>query len=53
MASFRTRTVSRKLFGNDAAARVLGLETMAHYDCDTIPFLWRYAHAFVLFDHIF
>jgi phospholipase C len=45
--------VSRKVFGSDAAARVLGLETMAHYDCDTIPFLWKYAHAFVLFDHIF
>ena len=26
---------------------------MAHYDCDTIPFLWKYAHEFALFDHIF
>jgi phospholipase C len=34
-------------------ARDVGLLTMAHYDCDTIPFLWKYAHAFTLFDHIF
>jgi phospholipase C len=40
-------------FGNAAAARSVGMETMAHYDCDTIPFLWKYAHAFALFDHIF
>src|ERR1700735_4270768 len=46
-------SVSQKQFGSDAAARVLGLETMAHYDCDTIPFLWKYAHSFVLFDHFF
>ena len=44
--------VSRKRLG-DAAARAMGLQTMAHYDCDTVPFLWKYAHAFVLFDHIF
>jgi phospholipase C len=24
---------------------------MAHVDCDTAPFLWRYADRFVLFDH--
>lgn len=36
-----------------AGARDVGLLTMAHYDCDTIPFLWKYAHAFALFDHIF
>ena len=36
-----------------ADARILGIETMAHYDCDTVPFLWKYAHAFTLFDHIF
>lgn len=46
-------TVSRKQFGNDDAARAMGLATMAHYDCDTIPFLWKYARAFSLFDHIF
>lgn len=27
--------------------------TMAYVDGDTIPFLWRYANRFVLFDHIF
>ena len=45
--------VSRKGFGSDAAARAIGLQTMAHYDCDTIPFLWKYARTFVLFDRIF
>lgn len=34
-------------------ARDVGLLTMAHYDCDTIPFLWKYAQKFALFDHIF
>jgi phospholipase C len=24
---------------------------MAHVDCDTAPFLWRYADRFILFDH--
>src|SRR5579871_6184564 len=36
-----------------AKARDVGLITMAHYDCDTIPFLWEYAQRFVLFDHVF
>ncbi len=27
--------------------------TMAHEDCDTVPFLWNYANRFVLFDHFF
>jgi phospholipase C len=45
-------TVSAKKFGA-AAARDVGLLTMAHYDCDTIPYLWKYAHGFALFDHIF
>lgn len=36
-----------------AKARNVGLLTMAHYDCDTIPFLWEYAQRFSLFDHIF
>ena len=26
---------------------------MAHVDCDTAPFLWRYASRFTLFDHFF
>jgi phospholipase C len=43
---------SRKKLG-DAGARILGMETMAHYDCDTIPFLWKYAHEFTLFDQVF
>jgi phospholipase C len=43
---------SRKKLG-DAGARILGMETMAHYDCDTIPFLWKYAREFTLFDQVF
>src|SRR5487761_97445 len=35
------------------AAKQMGELAMAYEDCDTIPFLWRYADRFVLFDHIF
>jgi len=35
------------------AARELGVLTMAHEDCTTIPFLWMYAHRFTIYDHIF
>lgn len=34
-------------------ARQIGILTMAHEDCHTIPFLWMYAHHFTLYDHIF
>jgi phospholipase C len=34
-------------------ARQIGLLTMAHEDCTTVPFLWMYAHRFALYDHIF
>jgi phospholipase C len=34
-------------------AHAVGLLTMAYEDCDTIPFLWKYAHTFALYDHIF
>jgi len=34
-------------------ARQMGMLTMAHEDCNTIPFLWMYAHRFALYDHIF
>ncbi|MDQ6826694.1 MAG: phosphoesterase, partial [Candidatus Eremiobacteraeota bacterium] len=34
-------------------AKQFGELAMAHEDCDTIPFLWRYAKRFVLFDHYF
>ncbi len=27
--------------------------TMAHVDCNTIPFMWQYASRFTMFDHIF
>ncbi len=38
---------------NPQFARQMGLLTMAHWDCRTIPFLWLYAHRFALYDHIF
>jgi phospholipase C len=34
-------------------AQAIGLLSMAHYDCNTLPFLWKYASSFDLFDHIF
>ena len=34
-------------------ARQVGMLTMAHEDCHTIPFLWMDAHRFALYDHIF
>ncbi len=45
-------SLSAKKF-DAAGARDVGLLTMAHYDCDTIPYLWKYAGTFSLFDHIF
>ncbi len=47
------RLAAKKFPGNAAGARVAGLQTMAYYDCDTIPYLWKYAHSFALFDHVF
>ena len=38
---------------NPQFARQVGLLTMAHQDCGTVPFLWMYAHRFALYDHIF
>lgn len=37
----------------DLMATQFGELTMAHMDGDTVPFLWRYANRFVLFDHVF
>ena len=34
-------------------AKRYGELTMAHEDCDTVPFLWRWASRFTLFDHVF
>ena len=34
-------------------ARRFGLVTMAFEDCDTVPFLWKYARSFALYDHFF
>ena len=44
---------SLKKYNDIAAARSVGIETMGYYDCDTIPFLWKYAHNFALFDRVF
>jgi phospholipase C len=43
---------ARDGYGPDDQRRI-GQLTMAYYDCDTIPFLWKYAHAFTLYDHFF
>lgn len=34
-------------------AQKIGLLSMAHYDCDTLPYYWKYASNFALFDHVF
>ena len=34
-------------------AQQMGILTMSHEDCHTVPFLWMYAHRFALYDHIF
>ncbi|MBC5808460.1 MAG: phosphoesterase [Candidatus Eremiobacter antarcticus] len=34
-------------------AQAVGVLTMAYQDCDTVPFLWKYAKTFALYDHIF
>lgn len=47
------RLALKKFGGNAAFARAAGLQTMAHYDCDTIPYLWKYARSFALFDRVF
>ncbi len=39
-------------YSREDAQRV-GLLTMSHEDCDTIPYLWMYAHNFALYDHFF
>lgn len=31
----------------------VGAESMSHYDCDTIPYLWSYAKNFVLMDDFY
>ncbi|HEV2879541.1 MAG TPA: alkaline phosphatase family protein [Candidatus Eremiobacteraceae bacterium] len=34
-------------------AQRVGILTMAHEDCDMVPYLWKYAKTFALYDHIF
>jgi phospholipase C len=36
-----------------ADAQSMGLLTMGFYDCGTVPYLWKYARDFTLFDHYF
>ena len=31
-------------------ARLIGLTTLSHEDCDTIPFFWNFANRFTIFD---
>jgi phospholipase C len=44
----RSGGVAREAMGKQFARLV-----MAHIDCDTIPFFWRYASRFAIFDNIF
>ncbi len=37
----------------DARGKQFANLVMSHIDCDTIPFFWRYANRFTLFDNIF
>ncbi len=46
------RSSAKDGYGAADQAR-LGQLTMSYYDCDTIPFLWKYARDFVLYDHFF
>lgn len=38
---------------NEAKGRQFANLVMSHIDCDTIPFFWRYASRFTIFDNIF
>lgn len=38
---------------NQAKGRQFARLAMSHMDCETIPFLWRWASRFTIFDHIF
>lgn len=40
-------------YTSPADRQAVGLLTMSFYDCDTIPYLWKYARTFTLFDHMF
>jgi phospholipase C len=46
---------SQKFLGmtTPADAASVGDESLAHVDCDTIPYLWTYASRFALFDSFF
>lgn len=37
----------------DAKGKQFAWTVMSHIDCDTIPFFWRYASRFTIFDNIF
>ncbi|HVA34304.1 MAG TPA: alkaline phosphatase family protein [Candidatus Baltobacteraceae bacterium] len=51
--SAQERVSLEKYAGNQQAARDVGIGTMGFYDCDTLPFLWKYAKTFALFDRVF
>jgi phospholipase C len=38
---------------SEAMGKQFARLVMAHIDCDTIPFFWRYASRFTIFDNIF
>ncbi|MBV9648119.1 MAG: phosphoesterase, partial [Candidatus Eremiobacteraeota bacterium] len=51
VADEETRSLQKPL--PRPVARQFGLLAMAYQDCDTIPFYWKYANTFVLYDHMF
>ncbi len=50
---YEEKKLMNKPWASPRHAQQLGLLTMSHEDCTTIPFLWMYAHRFALYDHIF
>ena len=48
-----TRFASRGGANNIAEGRQFARLVMSHIDCDTIPFFWKWASRFTIFDNIF
>ncbi|MGH9523084.1 MAG: phospholipase C [Terriglobales bacterium] len=50
---YEEKNMVEEKFASPQLAQQVGILTMAYEDCTTIPFLWKYAHEFALYDHIF
>ncbi|HCT61422.1 MULTISPECIES: alkaline phosphatase family protein [Acidobacterium] len=51
--SFEEENLVNVSMASPQYAEQVGMLTMGHEDCTTIPFLWMYAHHFTIYDHIF